>query len=369
MKTAVVCDWIISIGGAEKVLKTVYDMFNPDVFTLFSKQDSIEKLGIKPNKVFSSGLNRLPNIDRYYRNFLPLYPYLIEQFDLRNYDLVISLSHAVAKSVLTNPDQLHICYIYTPMRYIYDLYFEYLEDHRIKKGIKGFLAKWFIHKLRVWDYTTKDRPDYYIAISNTVAKRVEKIYNKKPYIIYPPVATSNFELSTDKDDYYITVSRLVPYKKVDIIVKAFNQMPDKKLVVVGDGPQLNQIKKIATKNISILGYQPFHETKRLLQKAKAFIFCAYEDFGIAPVEAMACGTPVISFSKGGASETIIDQKTGLFFHTQTPEAIIDAVKRFEKIKDNIDPHKIRQHSMKFDQKVFETEFKNLTEKLYKEKFG
>lgn len=368
MKTAVVCDWIIDVGGAEKVLKTVFDMFNPDIYTLFAKPDSLDKLGIPKNKVYTSSLNKLPAVEKYYRNLLPFFPYLIEQFNLKNYDLVISLSHAVAKSVITNQNQLHVCYIYTPMRYIYDLYFDYLEDHNIK-GLKGVLIKYLLHKIRIWDYTTKDRPDVYISISNTVAGRVKKFYGKDSFVVYPPVNTSDFELCRHKEDYYITVSRLVPYKKVDVIVEAFSRMPDKKLVVVGDGPQMRQIKQVAGKNIQITGHLPFEEKKQLLQKAKGFVFCAYEDFGIAPVEAMACGTPVIAYSKGGSSETVVECETGLFFYQQTPEAIIEAVETFERFYGKFDPVLIRQHSLKFDVNVFKTRFKSLVESLYTERCG
>lgn len=366
MKVAIITDWIVDIGGAEKVLKSVCDIYkDADIFTLFYRKKSIESL--KLPYPYSTALQRLPFIDKIYRNLLPLFPYFIEQIDVSSYDLIISLSHSVAKSVITNHNQTHICYIYTPMRYLYDLYFEYLKDHNLHRGLKSFLIRYMLHRIRLWDYTTKDRPDHYIACSKYVANRVKKIYGKECDIIYPPVDIENITFETKKEDYYITVSRLVPYKKIDVIVEAFNMMPDKKLVVIGDGPQMRKIKAIAGKNIEITGFLPSKDVVRYVSKAKAFVFAALEDFGIAPIEAQASGTPVIAYAKGGSLETVVENKTGLFFYNQTPEDILDAVKRFEKIQKNFDPHLIRKNSERFSSHIFKEKFKSLIETKTSEK--
>lgn len=366
MKVAIVHDWIVDLGGAENVLKDLCQLFNPDVYTLFYKTDSLHKLSLEPDRVYSTFLQKLPFVTKVYRNLLPLFPLAVEQIDLSEYNVIISSSHTFAKSVITSPYQLHISYVYTPPRYLYDLYFQYAKDNGLDKGIKSYLFRYIIHKLRLWDYSTRDRPDLYIAISKFVAKRIKKYYSKDAHIIYPPVDTDTFKPGKKKDDYYLTVSRLVPNKKVDIIVKAFSILKDRKLVVVGDGPMLKSLKRIATKNVEILGYQPTEKVVELMQGARGFLFSSLEDFGISPVEAQACGTPVIAYAYGGILETVLDRKTGMLFWQNTPQALAETVRTFEKMIDKFDPVVIRKNGERFNRKRFLEEFRSFVLEKYQE---
>ena len=358
MKIAIVHDWIIDIGGSEKTLKEIYSLFpGADLYTLLFKEDSLKILGIPENKVNASFIQKIPQSKKIYRHLLPLFPLAIEQFDLSEYDLIISSSHAVAKGVLTNSKQMHISYCYTPMRYAWDLYHQYLRESNLDRGLRGFLVKIFLHYLRIWDISTVNRVDKFIAISRYISKRIRKIYGRNSAIIYPPVDIDKFELYEKKENFYLTVSRLVPYKRVDLLVKAFNQMPEKKLIIIGNGPDMKKLKKIARNNIEFLGYQPFNIVKEYLKKAKAFLFAGEEDFGISLVEAQACGTPVIAYSEGGASEIVIDRKTGILFKEQTSKAIVSAIKYFEKIEDTFNYSIIRKNALRFKKEKFREEFK------------
>jgi len=369
MKIAIVHDWIIDIGGAENCLKEIFSIYSSsDVYTLVFKKESINKLNIPIDHITSSFIQKLPMAQTKYRNYLPLFPFAIEEFDLSDYDIIISSSHAIAKGVLTNSNQLHICYCYTPIRYAWDLYPQYLKESRLYKGLKGIIAKLLLHYIRIWDYTTVNRIDYFIAISKHTARRIKKIYGKDSTIIYPPVDLEKFELSTKKEDFYLTASRMVPYKKIDLIVEAFSQMPKKRLIVVGDGPDFRKIKSKASQNIELLGYQPLNVLKEYMQKAKAFIFAAEEDFGILPVEAQSCGTPVIAYGRGGVLETVIENKTGVFFKEQTVEDLIHAVEYFERIKDTFDPCKIRKNVERFNKERFKREFKEFVDARVNEFF-
>jgi glycosyltransferase involved in cell wall biosynthesis len=295
---------------------------------------------------------------------MPLFPLAIEQFDLSEYNLVLSSSHAVAKGVLINPDQLHITYCHTPMRYAWDLYHQYLRESKMEKGVKGFIAKMVLHRLRIWDVISSRRVNHFIANSCFVARRIEKIYGRKADVIYPPVDTESFSLKETKDNYYLTASRFVPYKRVDLVVEAFSMMPDKKLLVIGDGPHDKRIRSIAANNIEFLGYQPPESLKVYMQNARAFVFPAEEDFGIVVVEAMASGTPVIALGKGGTAETVLNGKTGIHLKEQSVPGIIEAVNLLESNLDHFDPILIRKHSEQFSRKIFETKIKSyVTEKI------
>lgn len=288
-------------------------------------------------------------------------PLAIEQFDFSQYDLIISSSHAVAKGVITGPDQLHISYVHTPIRYAWDLQHQYLKESNLDNGFKSLLARCLLHYIRLWDYRTAAAVDNFIANSNFIKSRISKVYNRDADVIYPPVNTNSFKFQEKKKNYYLTASRLVPYKKVDLIVEAFALMPDKELIVIGDGPDMNKIKNKASNNVKILGHQSFENLISYMQLAKAFVFAAEEDFGITPVEAQACGTPVIAFGKGGALETVrgIDQHnepTGVFFYNQSVDAIINAIEVFEKNKHLIIPENCRLHAMRFSEENFKTQF-------------
>ena len=369
MKIALVHDWLITVGGAEKVLETIYQLYPAPIFTLIVDRKKVKGSLFENADIYTSFIQKLPFSKSKYKNYLPFFPIAIEQFDFSDYDVIISSSHAVAKGVLTPSNKLHICYCHTPMRYAWDLYHSYLERAKLNKGLKSYIVKLILHYIRLWDTVSSNRVDYFIANSKNVANRIKKIYKRDSVVIYPPVKTDRFKLYCKKENFYLTVSRLVSYKKIDLIVEAFSQMPEKRLVVIGDGPCFKNIKSKARKNIDLLGYQPFEVVRDYMQKAKAFVFAAEEDFGIAPVESQSCGTPVIAFSKGGASETVIENTTGIFFKEQTPESLIEAVKRFEKIEDTLDCRIIRQNAQRFSEKRFKREFKEFVDEKIKQFFG
>ncbi|MCW8996475.1 MAG: glycosyltransferase, partial [Psychromonas sp.] len=301
MKVAIVHDWLVVNGGAEKVLKAVLELYpNADIYTLVDFLPKSARGWLKNNKVTTSFIQRLPFASSQYRNYLPLFPIAIEQFDLAGYELVISSSYAVAKGVITGPEQPHVCYCHSPARYAWDLQTEYLKESGIEKGFKSIIARYFLHKFRIWDVRTANGVDQFIANSEFIKKRIYKCYRRKALVIYPPVDIERFELCNEKEDFYLTASRLVPYKRIDLIAAAFVTMPDKKLKIIGSGPQMEKLQAITENaaNIEVMGYQSDEVMVKEMQKAKAFVFAAEEDFGILPVEAQACGTPVIAFGKG-----------------------------------------------------------------------
>ncbi|MGY3211541.1 glycosyltransferase family 4 protein [Mucilaginibacter sp. HD30] len=345
-KVAIIQEWLTVIGGSEKVVKEIACLFpNADIYTLVAKRETLTELGINPNKTHTSFIQGLPFAKTKYKAYLALFPLAIEQFDLSGYDLIISSSHAVAKGVLTNANQTHICYCHSPIRYAWDLHHQYMREAGLTKGLKGFIAKYILHKIRLWDVISSGRVDYFISNSNFIGKRIKKIYNRDSITIYPNVAIGDFDVVTQKEDYYFTCSRFVPYKRIDLIVKAFSQLPDKKLIVIGDGPDFDKVVKLARNNILLLGYQPFDVLKRYMSNARAMIFAAEEDFGIVPVEAQACGTPVIAYGRGGVLESVVDGITGVFYPEQTVESIHAAIKVFEDT--SFDPFIIRQNAERF----------------------
>lgn len=363
MKTAIVHDWLVTYAGAEKALEQIIQLYpEADIYSLIDFLPEREREFILNKKVHTSFIQGIPFAKSKYRSYLPLFPLAIEQFDLSRYEIVISSSFSVAKGVLTTASQIHVCYCYSPIRYAWDLYHHYLKESGLDRGLRSNIARSILHYIRLWDVTTAHRADYFVAISDYIAKRIKKIYGRESTVIYPPVYTDMFELYSKKEDFYITVSRMVPYKKIDIIAEAFSTMPDKRLVVIGDGPDFGKIKSKAGKNIELLGHQPAEVLKNYIQKAKAFVFAAEEDFGIAPVEAQACGTPVIAFGRGGVLETVIEGETGLFFREQTVDSLIKAVKDFERKEDGFDCIKIRKNAERFSKERFRMEFKGFMER-------
>ncbi len=335
MKKAIICDWLVTIGGAEKVLTELLQCY-PDA-DLFAVVDFIapEARAFLANKtVKTTFIQKLPFAKKYYRTYLPLMPLAIEQLDLSSYDLIISSSHAVAKGVITGPDQVHISYVHSPMRYAWDLQHQYLRESGLDKKLHGYLARYLLHKLRIWDLRAANGVDHFAANSHFIAQRIQKTYRRDAEVIYPPVDTAQFTPGAAKEDFYLTASRLVPYKRIDLIVESFRSMPDKKLVVIGDGPEMEKIRSKTSPNTQILGYQSDDTLVSHLQRARAFVFASEEDFGLLPVEAQACGTPVIAFGKGGSLETVrgidADKPTGVFFPAQTTEAICAAMSEFER---------------------------------------
>jgi len=361
MRVAVVHEWLESYVGSERVLEQILLVY-PDA-ALYSLVDFLpedQRFFIQNRPVKTSFIQRLPFAKRRFRNYLTLMPLAVEQFDLSGYDLVISNAHAVAKGVLTGPDQLHISYVHSPMRYAWDLQHQYLQVSGLNKGLKGWLVKRMLHRMRLWDLRTANGVDEFLTNSRYISRRIWKIYRREATVIYPPVDVEKFTLQETKKDYYFTLSRMVPYKRIDLIVEAFSQMIDKQLVVIGDGPEFRKVKSKAGKNVILLGYQEDAVIKTYMQEAKAFVFAAEEDFGIAPIEAQACGTPVIAFGKGGAMETIRgldhDQPTGVFFHEQTVSALTEAVALFERKGHSIKPTNCRANAMRFTPERFREEF-------------
>lgn len=369
MKTCFVHEYLIDFGGAEQVLKGLLKLWpKSPIYTLIYDPDGNCKEIIQSTEVIGSFLNRFPFARRHHRAYLPLMPLAIEQFDLSGYDVVISESHAISKGVITGPDQLHIGYIHTPMRYAWDMQSKYLEDAGLKRGLRSFFTRSLLHYLRIWDMRTVAGVDYYVANSKFIARRIKKLYKREAAVIYPPVDIARFSIAEEKDDFYITLSRLVSYKKIDLIVRAFNQLTDKKLFVIGDGPELKTLKQIASDNITLMGFQKDTVVVDMLKRAKAFVYAAVEDFGIVPVEAQACGTPVIAYGRGGVLETVVDGETGIFFDEQKESALIDAVNKFEN-SPPFDPEVIRRNAERFNKERFYQEMKTFVEEKSRDFFG
>lgn len=364
MKIAVVHDWLVTFGGAERVLEQILKLYpEADIFTLYDFLPDEDRDFLKNKKITTSFLQKFPFAKKKYRSYLPLMPLAIEQFDLSEYDLIISNSYAVAKGVITGPDQLHIAYVQSPIRYAWDLMYQYLKEADLTKGPSSWLARMILHYIRMWDVRTANGVDFFLGNSRFIVRRIKKVYRRKATVMYPPVDVSTYGLHLVKNGFYLTASRMVPYKKISLIVEAFAHMPDKKLVVIGDGPGYKKIKNMATSNVEVLGYQPTSIMRRYMQRAKAFVFAAQEDFGIVPIEAQACGTPVIAFGKGGILDTVIENETGIFFHKQDTTSIINAIKRFERLseKDSFNPVRIRQNAERFSNEHFLKKFKSFVD--------
>lgn len=361
-RIAVVHDWLVTHAGAEKVLGEILAVFpSADVFSLVDFVPQAQRSFLAGKSVRSSFIQHLPWARSKYRSYLPLMPLAVEQLDVSAYDLVISSSHAVAKGVLTSPDQLHICYCHTPIRYAWDLQHQYLKEAGLERGIKAWVARWLLYKIRLWDVRTANGVDNFVANSNFIRRRIHKVYRREAQVIYPPVDVERFALQETKQDFYFTASRMVPYKKMPMIVEAFARMPDRRLVVIGDGPDMAQCRALAGPNVQIMGYQSDEVLREHMQRAKAFVFAAEEDFGITPIEAQACGTPVIAFGKGGALETVrgltAAKPTGLFFDEQTPESLMEAVIQFEQTgATRIQAQACRENAERFSSQRFRQEF-------------
>ena len=361
MKIAFVHDWFRANGGAEKVAGEILDIYASEeitVYTLFDKFSNDDRREIlKDFPIKTSLLQNIPFISKIYRYMLPVMPWLMKHFNLKNYDLIISTSHAVAKGIGSDPSILNICYCHSPMRYVWDMYDDYVEHHAIGRI---FFYKSFINYIRRWDLRTARNVHYFIANSEHVRQRIMNSYGRDARVIYPPVRTDKFRLSEgQRGNYYLCLGRFVPYKKIDMIVRAFQQMPDKKLVLIGEGYGTKMFAKIlkASPNIEWLGYQKDEEMIRYIQEARACIFAAKEDFGILCVEVQACGTPVLALDYGGYRETVLDGKTGYLFANQDEQGVIDVVDKFERFPLN-DNCAIREHSLKFSDARFRDEFTN-----------
>lgn len=370
MKTAIVHDWLVTYGGADRVLEQILACFPAaDLFSLVDFLPANERGFIQDKPAQTSFFQHLPLARQAFRKYFPLMALAVEQFDLSAYELVISSSHSVAKGVITGPDQLHICYCHSPMRYAWDLQHQYLREAGLDKGPVGWFTRWLLHKGRMWDLRTANGVDEFIANSHYIARRIWKTYRREATVIYPPVDINSLAVKEDKDDFYLTVSRFVPYKKVNLIVEAFSRMPDKKLVAIGDGAQLKSLKATASKNVTMLGFQSSDVVHDYMRRAQGFVFAAEEDFGICVVEALACGTPVIAFEKGGVLESVDDlsaeEPTGIFFKEQTPEAIVNAVRLFERERGQFDAGACRRSAERFSRERFQREFRDFCERATK----
>lgn len=366
LNVGIVADWLVTYAGSEKVIKEFIELYpNASLYSVVDYLSENDRQLFNGKRATTTFIQNMPFAKKKYQKYLPLMPLAIEQLDVSKHDIILSSSHAVSKGVLTGPDQLHISYIHSPIRYAWDLQHQYLKEAGMDSGVKGLLAKWLLHKIRVWDYRTSNGVDHFIANSKFIARRIKKVYGREADVIYPPVDVERFSLCECKDDYYFTASRMVPYKRMDLIVEAFSHMPDKKLVVIGDGSEMDKIKSKATKNIEILGYQPNLVMEEHMRQAKAFVFAAEEDFGITPVEAQACGTPVIAFGKGGALETVKSNVTGILFERQEISSIIDAVNKFELNQDRISYIECRLNAEKFSVPRFQNEISAYVSEKYK----
>jgi glycosyltransferase involved in cell wall biosynthesis len=361
--TAIIHEWLVTLAGAESVLQSIYKLYPGTIYTLFHDPEEMKGAPWGSSEIKTSFLQRMPFGRKHHRIFLPFFPMAIEQFDLRDHKLIISSSYAVAKGVLNSSDQLHICYCHSPMRYIWDLTFEYLEAAGLNGGLRSFIVRMMLHYIRIWDTISANRVNEFVANSNYIAHRIWKCYGRRAKVIYPPVDVERFYYSDKKDNYFITISRLVQYKRIELIIEAFNylKLP---LLIVGDGPDKKNLIKIAGPTIQFLGHQSASEVEKLLSRARAFVFSAEEDFGIVNVEAQAAGLPVIAFGRGGALETIIDGKTGVFFNKQSTQCLVECIENFLKIEHSFDPVEIRKNAAQFPRSRFEREFKAFVDEAW-----
>lgn len=370
LKVAIVHDWLPVYGGAERVLEQILAVVpQAEIYSMIDDLSDEHRAFLGGRKVNTSLIQNLPLGKKQYRNYLPLMPFAVEQFDLSEYDLVISSSYAVAKGVITGPDQTHVAYVHSPARFAWDQQHAYLKEAGLGYGPKGLLVRLLLHRFRAWDARSGNAPDVLLANSKFIAKRITKIYRRDSQVLYPPVAVDEFKLGNTKGDYFVTASRLVQQKRVDLIVKAFSELPEHKLVVIGEGPEYEKIAKLATPNVTLLGHQPFSELKRHFQEARAFVFASEEDFGIVPLEAQACGTPVIAFGKGGSLETVKghgEDRTGVYFAEQNAESLKEAIAEFVGVEKDFDPVEIREHALQFSSERFREEFRGVLEAALEE---
>lgn len=372
MKVAIIHDWLVTYAGAERVLEQMLELWPAaDLYSIVDFLGSDERGFLKGCKVKTTFIQRMPFAKKFYRQYLLLMPLAIEQFDFSGYDLIISSSHAVAKGVIAGPDQLNISYCHSPMRYAWDLQSQYLKEANLEYGFKSCIVRIIFFFMRIWDSCSSARVDYFVAVSKYISRRINKVYRRESYVIYPPVDLEKFQINIEKEDFYLTSSRLVPYKKIPLIIESFNKMMDKKLIVIGDGPEAYRCAKLANKNVIILGYQSTEVLIGYMQRAKAFVFAAEEDFGISPVEAQACGTPVIAYAKGGVLETIRGQNyptpTGVFFKEQTTDSLISAVMLFEtEFQQKITPQACRSNAERFSEERFRAELNEFIDDKWQE---
>jgi glycosyltransferase involved in cell wall biosynthesis len=353
-------------AGAEKVLEQILSLFpTADIYSLIDSLPADQRAFLGGRPVHTSFLQKMPRAKTNHQFYLPFMPLAMERFDLSSYDLIISSSYAVSKGVLTGPNQLHLCYCHSPVRYAWDLQHQYLHQWRLDRGPKAMLATWILHKLRIWDHVTSNGVDRYMANSRFIARRIWKTYRRGSTVVYPPVDIARFTPGAERGGHYVTVSRLVGYKRLDILLEAFRNLPDRKLVVVGRGDDYDRLKAMAPPNVEIAGSLSHDKLLETVRSARAFLFAAEEDFGIAPVEAQACGVPVIAYGRGGALETIRGvwtgevsphHVTGVFFQRQEMSYVRDAIRFFESREEIFTPAACVENSHRFAPNVFRRDF-------------
>lgn len=371
MKIAIVVDWLVVYAGAERVIEQMIACFpEADVFAVVDFLPKDQRAFLQGKSVATTFIQKMPLAKRFYRHYLPLMPLAIEQLDVSSYDLILSSSHAVAKGVMTGPDQLHISYVHSPVRYAWDLQHQYLQEAHLEKGIKSWAARYLLHRMRLWDYASAARVDHFLCNSHYIQRRIEKVYRREATVIYPPVNVSpplqkGAAESNEAGDFYVTASRMVPYKKMPLIAEAFKAMPDKRLIMIGDGPELERVRAVRASNVEVLGYQSAESLRDYLSNARGFVFAGIEDFGIVLVEALASGTPVIAYNRGGVME-IVSEKTGILYSEQTVLAIIDAVQRFEQASFN--PSDCIENAKKFSIEHFRQQLRDYVNHAIQQKF-
>lgn len=370
-QVSIVHEWLAEWGGSEDVVRHMLTCYPgaPLYATIdFLSAENRAKFAGRP--IHTTFLQRAPWVRTRFWNYLPLTPLAVEGHDLRPAEIILSSSHAFAKGVITTGEQLHVSYIHSPMRYAWDMHHQYLADYRLDRGIVGMLARHVFHRLRLWDRQTANNVDLFLANSRHVQRRIWRTYRRPSRVVYPPVRTDEYQLAgTAREDFYVTVSRLVNYKRIDLMLDAFRLLPSRRLVVIGDGPEMAALKAKCPPNVTMMGFQPDEVVKRHLQSARAFVFAAHEDFGISPVEAQACGTPVIAYGAGGSLETVrgmhlSDQPTGLLFPEQTAASLAGAVQAFEDAGSIFDPHVCREWAERFSEARFQNEFKECVDRAW-----
>jgi glycosyltransferase involved in cell wall biosynthesis len=367
VKVGLIHEWLTNYAGSESVLCALASLYpEAPIHTLVCDRKSIERTALANRDIRTSFLDRLPwPLRSRFRALLPLLPIAVEQFDLDGFDVVISSSHAVAKGALTRADQMHVAYVHTPARYAWDLYHRYLADAGLDRGLRSMLARWMLHRFRIWDAASANRVDHFIANSQYVASRIRKTYRRDAAVIYPPVDIGRFNPGRQREEFYLTVSRLVPYKRIDVIVEAFTKL-GRPLVVIGNGPERDRIKHAAGANITFLGHGNDALVADHMERCRAFVFAADEDFGIAPVEAQAAGAPVIAYGKGGVLETVREGESGTFFQEQTAASLHDAVLGFESQGSQFNAGCIRSGVERFSQKAFASDMSKFVENAWRQ---